>query len=97
MTTRYQSKHYEDVAEILYEWTRTRTESGHNPTECSECINVALICADFADLFATHDPPICITCGVPHSPSHGGKGTHNFISGFDRKWFLAACGLESEG
>ncbi len=82
MTTRYQSEHYEDVAAIL------RRRTSHPPLThwCWEVIG-----RDFADLFAADNPRRC-TLPANHE-------FHNCVlaSGFNRKQFLAACGLESEG
>lgn len=53
------------------------------------------LCFDFADRFAADDPPLCLPCGVPHSRFHASEGLHEYKGGFDRKRFLAACGLEA--
>ena len=96
MNAIYQERHYKDVARILYGWTGTRTEVGHNPADCAECQSVALICEDFANLFAADNPPTCIVSILSAPIAHE---RHDCVleGGFARERFLAACGLESEG
>ncbi len=87
MTTRYQSEHYEDVAGILKDQlssTPPLNWVGHI-AETETNATVKRIAGRFADLFAADNPSGC------------GPGIHDgpcFYS-FDRKQFLAACGLES--
>ncbi len=91
MTTRYQEKHYEDVAYIF-------------ATRGMPDIVRAQLTGDFADLFAADNPKCCIHCGYVKGATEicdpaGGplRDEHTFEYGFDRDQFLTACGLESEG
>ncbi len=93
MTTRYQKRHYEDVAEILLgqissvpplNWIGRIAEVETNAT-------VKRIAYRFVGLFAADNPPIC---SLPDEHTGdceytGGKAT----TGFDREQFLVACGL----
>ncbi|KKK48053.1 hypothetical protein LCGC14_3149030, partial [marine sediment metagenome] len=82
--SRYTKQHYEDVARLLKDYA----------------LPVSLI-NRFADLFAADNPPSsrCWNCGdskeaagaICTRPNEG----HRF-GGFDRKQFLAACGLEPD-
>ncbi len=90
MTTRYQTEHYEDVAELL-----------HGAIEHAEreqrFVDVDLV-YEFAALFAADRPPSsrCWTCGNSKEAEPTctrPDGEHRF-GGFDRAQFLTACGLE---
>ena len=93
MTTRYQKRHYEDVARILRPYANT-AERGMFQT----------IGDNFADLFAADNPDsvYCAYCDTT-SPDDSCLGQHpeeepfTYHYGFSRERFLAACGLESEG
>lgn len=94
MTTRYQKRHYEDVAQFL------KTNKPHNnygnPSTAQNLLKGyhGMLCGRFADSFAADNPPVC------QVGSHDGPCTPTCLiegSGFDRARFLAACGLESEG
>ena len=91
MTTRYQKRHYEDVARILLEFVLL----SHVGPMTRDLVNT------FADLFAADNPPFCSDCGDEKGTTsictHSCGSHHVFIRGFDREQFLAACGLESEG
>ena len=100
MTTRYQSKHYEDVARLLNKQPVASVGSLYQA--------VKRMGEDFADLFAADNPRICNICRAPKGETalcfgsvlgraSNPPGEHNFQGGFDRTQFLAACGLESEG
>ena len=81
MTTRYQKRHYEDVASILL------AHVGYVSRD---------LVSDFADLFAVDNPQrftAHIACPYNHSD---GRDNDCHIYGFDREQFLAACGLEPE-
>ena len=85
MTTRYQKRHYEDVAEIVLNhiWHRP---VGYMSRDLAE---------DFADLFAADNPPFCSDCGDEKGTTictHSCGDHHAFIGGFDREQFLTACG-----
>ena len=87
MSSRYRKQHYEDVARILSKDARTVE------------IVTEDIARDFADLFATDSPPstYCWRCGSNRNvvtSCTDPKDKHNY-GGFNRKQFLAACGLES--
>ena len=106
MTTRYQEKHYEDVARILKTIWECHCNSPYDPNEpeCADCQTRNGMARTFADLFAADNPPYCIHCGAPAitdevCASAGGRlyDEHPFEGGFNREQFLAACGLESEG
>ncbi len=94
MTTRYQKRHYEDVARLI---------SGNmDATGLDKQRNGGLtaLAHDYADLFAADNPPSsrCWTCGDDKGTTSictRPDGEHRF-GGFDREQFLAACGLESE-
>ena len=96
MTTRYQEKHYEDVARILS--LRRAPKAGG---KLGHILNVGLagVAVGFADLFAADNgPPLCTYCGdAKGTTAICTKVEHNFKGGFDREQFLEACGLESEG
>lgn len=54
---------------------------------------------DFADLFATDNPPLCPNCKVSVAGVRTDCSTPevaHILGGFDRAQFLVACGLESE-
>jgi hypothetical protein len=99
MTTRYQEKHYEDVAKVLstvavFHNSRAEAKGGSG-------VLIQLI-ADFATLFAADNPPACTNCAEEYGTSEvcvtaGGRchEEHNFEGGFNRTQFLAACGLET--
>ncbi|KKL57997.1 hypothetical protein LCGC14_2229830 [marine sediment metagenome] len=92
MTTRYQKRHYEDVACILHKYYKGIAYGpGYN----------ACVASDFADLFAADNPPndYCGDCGIQppfHVPCTE-KEEHAIYhyQGFNRAQFLAACGLEA--
>ena len=94
MSNRYTKEHYEDVAKVLHPYADASLKWGDG--EYSTMDEVA---RDFADLFAADNPPStrCWSCGdskevksICTRPNEG----HSY-GGFDRKQFLAACGLES--
>ncbi|KKN01744.1 hypothetical protein LCGC14_1124700 [marine sediment metagenome] len=100
MTTRYQEKHYEDVAQIL---AAAVEESEHEgPTyRAMDWQTVENLAHDFVALFVTDNPLVCRQCGddegstarcLPDEPT-----VEHSYDGFDREQFLTACGLESEG
>ena len=91
MTTRYRDEHYEDVAYIF-------------ATRGMPDIVRSQLTGDFAGLFAADNPHYCADCNVRQG-EEGPSGRcfearhrrgHLFVGGFDRKWFLEACGLEEE-
>jgi len=83
--SRYTKQHYEDVARILHKYYRG---IAYGPDYSPG------IAKDFADLFATANPPICRLCGA--NPGDDTSAGHDFIDGFNRIQFLAACGLEPD-
>ena len=87
MTTRYQKEHYEDVARVLSYHT---TAAGMDD-ERERMQWLTWIAKSFIDLFAADNPPQCPS-GQHPAPYAGNCRP----VGFDRKWFLAACGLEKE-
>jgi len=97
MTTRYQERHYEDVAKALKEnraWA-IELDSSHARGVMAATIGT------FADLFAADNPPTCLHCGQEAielsdtCPAGEGFGApHAHTQGFDRERFLTACGLE---
>ena len=94
MTTRYQKRHYEDVASIL---TRAVEIMSACPQASCGCkVETPEIVKDFANLFAADSPPTCIDCGSQRGESdpEGECLNHLFADGFDRGLFLAACGLD---
>ena len=100
MTTRYQDKHYEDVAEILQRYTQERRGLSRllmAPEISAFLATARAITLDFADLFATDNPSNCLYCEGRHDAAHYTPPHVRGRSGFDRDRFLAACGLESEG
>ncbi|KKM82295.1 hypothetical protein LCGC14_1321010 [marine sediment metagenome] len=104
MSSRYTKEHYEDVARILkvqVSSTAPLNWVGHI-AEVETNATVKRIAYRFADLFAADNPPVCIHCRqspVSSGLCLGGQQqylNHEVKGGFDRKWFLAACGLEPE-
>ncbi len=96
MTTRYQKRHYEDVARIIV---------GHNGglLDTYSPANHKCLADDFADLFAADNPKCCIHCGyvkgtteICDSANGQLRDEHTFEYGFDRDQFLVACGLKPE-
>ncbi|KKL74974.1 hypothetical protein LCGC14_2059480 [marine sediment metagenome] len=87
MTTRYQSKHYEDVARII------AVEMDDHPGRPNRTPTLRAVARQFADLFAADNPKRCTF----HGDHNIGYSEDCKITGFDREQFLAACGLESEG
>jgi len=90
--SKYTKQHYEDVASLL----------DKQPVASVGSLRQAIkrVVEDFADLFATDNPPTCIVCyqregepGPTCFPSAERTG-HDFSGGFNREPFLAACGLE---
>ena len=79
MTTRYQEKHYEDVARILLEFILL----SHVSPMTSDLVD------SFADLFAADNPGACTIPYVYHS-----HHVCQLAGGFNRARFLAACGIE---
>lgn len=79
---RYRQEHYEDVAGILSVFNGTVLME---PREIKEEIVYS-----FAYLFATDNPHKCYVDG-----DHDGECDDGCMRGFDRKRFLAACGLEA--
>ncbi|KKN69276.1 hypothetical protein LCGC14_0442710 [marine sediment metagenome] len=86
----YTEQHYKSIADLL-----SKADPSH-----PVMIQVKGICLDFADLFAADNPPStrCWNCGDDNEsmalctrPNEG----HNF-GGFNREWFLEACGLTAE-
>ena len=93
MTTRYQKRHYEDVARLLYGAVQDASNK-------DRWVDMELV-HEFADLFAADNPPVCRVCdddeGTGSICTCSCGGHHHFEGGFNRKQFLEACGLESEG
>ena len=96
MTTRYQEKHYEDVARLL---SRRRTAVKYEHGSDIK-FGVEDITHDFADLFAADNPPndYCGYCSIQppfHVPCTE-KEEHAIYhyQGFNRKQFLEACAIE---
>ena len=89
MTTRYQKRHYEDVARIL-SWHTTAAGVDEDKKRMAA---LGYLCAHFANLFAADNPRQCYLHGI-----HGGScnGAQCIMVGFDPVTFLKACGLESE-
>ena len=85
MTTRYQKKHYEDVAAILCIGAAADVKLAVSDV-------TGTLIRQFADLFAADNPG---ACSCPPGEEHPSKC--NMRGGFDRERFLTACGLESEG
>lgn len=87
ITPRYSKRCYEDVARILSRDARTVE------------IVTEDIARDFADLFAADNPTQCTgDCGEHEGATRFCEVPgmeHDFQDGFDREWFLKACGLES--
>ena len=83
MASKYQKRHYEDVAELIQ-----RTNG------CS----IRYTAEQFADLFAADNPPKCIYAGKHDGPCDTACRTGGcLVGGFDefgRERFLKACGLE---
>ncbi len=109
MTTRYQKRHYEDVAEILVRGK-------------AYWFTVSDFVEAFANLFAADNPALCPKCGresladdetnesiYEETKSKYVGGTASCVYGcgsftltadnpnFNREQFLTACGLESGG
>jgi hypothetical protein len=92
MKTRYQEKHYEDVAGILNTHRTSQTRWAWSNAAST------VLAKAFADLFAADNPPGCIHCNKSPGVSSACRSPymrHHFEGGFDREQFLAACGLES--
>ena len=99
MTTRYQKRHYEDVARLLYGAVQDASNK-------DRWVDMELA-HEFADLFAADNPSTecCKYCGVtppiftPTCLERGGGREHVVVdsNSFNRKQFLEACGLESGG
>jgi len=88
--SRYTKEHYEDVARVLsYHTTAARVDNERERMQW-----LAWVAKSFIDLFAADNPPFCRTCDVEHSIFYAGEGLHEYEGGFNRKWFLAACGLD---
>ncbi len=100
MTTRYQKSQIEDVATILRNAMLETIDGGKMASRYMDDTTVENLANDFDDLFAADNPPLCTLCYRPESTgracSTASQRLHNFSGGFDRKQFLAACGLESE-
>ncbi len=86
MTTRYQESQIEDVAGII------AAELADHPERPNRTPTLRAVARQFAGLFAADNPKRCVTFPFNHD-------FHDCVlaGGFDRKPFLAACGLESEG
>ena len=96
MITRYQKKHYEDVARLL---VNRRISMDEQLPEYMDGFNDAIwkLVEDFADLFAADNLTVCHICGDSEGtapPCVYPKLEHVFEGGFNREEFLAACGLE---
>lgn len=96
MTTRYQERHYEDVALILCIGATANVELPVRDV-------TGTFIRQFADLFAADNPASCIhygemasTASLCISANDRLRDEHNFEGGFDRERFLTACGLERE-
>jgi hypothetical protein len=92
MTTRYQKRHYEDIAKILNSWAGTIEKDG-KPYYFTHLH----LCRDFAELFMNDNPPHCQNCGITDS---GGAGRcairdipHVYVRRFDYERFMTACGV----
>ncbi len=90
MTTRYQKRHYEDVATILRNEFKDWSPQYQRP--------IPYIAIAFANLFAADNPRRCFA-----NEEHIGGCTDGCLTGtgpdnegFDREQFLAACGLEAQ-
>jgi len=90
MTSRYNRRHYEDVAIVLRNAHKNWSDQFQAP--------VKHLMFTFADLFAADNPNRCIDCGCRQGSSDRDPecSSHLFAGGFDRDRFLAACGLEEE-
>ncbi len=107
MTTRYQKKHYEDVARLLaFHWAKVAGDSPVPRGSRARAI-MGVVLQDFADLFAADNPQQCVYC-LTLGPKPAGEAcpqrgiapadanTYHSFMGFNRKQFLTACGLEEE-
>ena len=81
--SKYQEQHYEDIASFIADMLRCRfgVPGGIGAYEAADY---------FAALFAADNPPMC---NLPDG--HDGECNQKGEGGFDREWFLKACGLES--
>ena len=89
MTTRYQEKHYEDVARIV---RLERTYWAGLVDDAQAAVAESVLSRwtrSLADIFAADNPPTCDFGYYPHTGSCPKWG-------FDRERFLAACRLEPE-
>ncbi len=91
MTTRYQKRHYEDVAQILARSVGITADC--DQTDCGCKVETPAIANDFANLFDADNPKRCTF----HGDHDTGYSEDCKITGFSREQFLTACGLESEG
>ncbi len=87
MTTRYQKSQIEDVAGII------AAGLAEHPERPNRTPTLRAVARQFADLFAADNPKRCTF----HGDHDTGYSEDCKITGFSRKQFLAACGLESEG
>ncbi len=96
--SRYTKEHYEDVASLIL---------GATLYAHPEHIDRHALVTRLADLFAADNPDsvYCGYCGATEPGQQApvtsicverGTEAHSFVyhKGFDREWFLAACGLE---
>ncbi len=99
MTTRYQKSQIEDVARILRDALLETIDDGKMMGRYMDAVTIENIARDFETLFAADNPRRCFADeghnGACDDGCLTGEGSSN--EGFDRKRFLAACGLESKG
>jgi hypothetical protein len=96
MTTRYQKRHYEDVAGLLRA-TRRKFSGTGSTGEASGALST--LAYSFSILFTADNPPTCTYCGAKESDPHALRdecASHVFMTSFDRERFLAACGLDQQ-
>jgi len=87
MTTLYDKRHYESISD-LFKVAGVLGETSQWYVQ------------RFADLFAVDNPRKCGRCWRKEGstdPCYSLDKEHSFTDGFDRKQFLEACGLKSEG
>jgi len=90
--SRFTKEHYEDVARIVrLERTYWAGLVDDAQAAVAESVLSRWTCS-LVDLFAADNLPFCRTCGIFHSAFHASEGLHDYVGGFDREQFLAACG-----